>query len=114
MFAKFLTLQDVADHLRVSPNEPRLEQMLNAATFHAENFLNKRIFENVDDLNQALKLGLIRKDEGVVANDLIRQAVLLVVGEFFENRENSTRYDLTSVPLSMQVLLAPYRGGLGF
>lgn len=39
----------------------------------------------------------------------IRQAILLLVGHLYENREASTAAPMTEVPMAVDALLAPYR-----
>lgn len=43
----------------------------------------------------------------------IYQAILLMVGHLFENREDSTALQLRELPLGVKFLLSPYRIGMG-
>lgn len=54
----------------------------------------------------------IKADEiysGVVINDLIAAGILLILGQLFMNREDDSR----ALPRESQVLLMPYRVGMG-
>lgn len=71
-----------------------------AARRKAENFINRRLYENVvpeDD------------PDGVLIVDDVLLALMLLVGHWYENREDSSDISKTSIPFGFSSLLEPYR-----
>lgn len=75
-----------------------------AAREKAEKFMNMRLFdlevpENVEN--------------GMVINASVKLAIMLAVGHWYENREDSTALSLQTVPLGFHSILNDYRRGPG-
>ncbi|EFA4879816.1 phage gp6-like head-tail connector protein [Escherichia coli] len=71
-----------------------------AACRKAENFINRKLYEEAvpeDD------------PDGLLIADDILLALMLLVGHWYENRENSSDVSKTTIPFGFSVLLEPYR-----
>ncbi|TBN95996.1 phage gp6-like head-tail connector protein [Salmonella enterica subsp. salamae serovar 13,22:z:-] len=71
-----------------------------AACRKAENFINRKLYEDTvpeDD------------PEGLLIVDDILLALMLLVGHWYENRENSSDASKTTIPFGFSSLLEPYR-----
>ena len=75
-----------------------------AAKEKAEKFLNMQLFDSEvpDDV-----------DNGMVINASVKLAIMLAVGHWYENREDSTELNLSAIPLGFNSLLRDYRRGPG-
>lgn len=73
-----------------------------------------------DDARRQARVELIRELEearqmrdGIVINEDIKIAMLLMIGHLFKNREATVAGGMIEMPLGYQHLLWPYRVGLG-
>lgn len=120
-----MTQDQVQQHCRAdSSDDPLLALYLSAAADAAQQFLNRRIYDDDDALATAIEalpevpVNPLAEDEirfGIVANDSIRAAVLLMAGHLYRTREavQGTSDAHIEVPLGVHSLLWPYRRGIG-
>lgn len=74
-----------------------------AARKKAENLTNRKLFDSKADVPEADSYGLVIEDD-------ILLALLLLVGHWYENREQvSVGSTITSFPFGFESLLDPYR-----
>lgn len=71
-----------------------------AACRKAENFINRKLYE------ETVPEG---GPEGVLIADDVLLALMLLVGHWYENRENSSDVSKAPVPFGFSSLLEPYR-----
>ena len=83
-----------------------------AAEQYVQDFLNRRVFPDVDAMAAAVLDGSAGCDP-MVTNAAIRAAVLLMAGHLFRNREAVTAEAAKELPLGVTQLLWPHRVGLG-
>ena len=70
-----------------------------AACRKAENFINRHLYEEVPETDP----------DGLVIADDILLALMLLVGHWYENREESSDAAKTSIPFGFTSLIEPYR-----
>ncbi|CDK69182.1 head-tail connector protein [Klebsiella pneumoniae] len=70
-----------------------------AARRKAENFINRHLYEEVPETDP----------DGLVIADDILLALMLLVGHWYENREESSDAAKTSIPFGFTSLIEPYR-----
>jgi len=83
-----------------------------AAEQYVQDFLNRRVFPDVDAMAESVLDGSAGCDP-MVTNAAIRAAVLLMAGHLFRNREAVTAENAKELPLGVTQLLWPHRVGLG-
>ena len=89
-----------------------LKTYADAAEQYVQDFLNRRVFADVDSMAAAVLDGTAGCDPMVV-NPAIRAAVLLMAGHLYRNREAVTAENAKELPLGVTQLLWPHRCGLG-
>lgn len=95
-----VTLEQVKDHLRLSPSmtaqDNHLKLLISAARRSIERDIGKSIYATHPDVD---------------ASDLpvIREAVLLMVGHWYWNREAVTATTVKELPLGIEHLLWPFK-----
>jgi len=101
-------------HLRAEDDDVAdVELYLSAAEDSAAQFLNRKIFADQAALDEAVAEG-VAGDRPVLINPSIRAACLLILGNLFENREDTVVGTISSeLPFGSRSLLTPYRIGLG-
>jgi len=86
-----------------------LQVYLGAAEQHALDFLNRRVFAT----EQALDEAVVAETAGsapIVVNDAIRNAILLLCGHWYVNREDAVTGTIAQqVPMGAHELLRPHR-----
>lgn len=96
-----------------SADDAVLQVYLNAAEQHARAFLNRAVYETQDALDEAIEneaAGLAP----MVVNDAIRNAILLLCGHLYANREEVVAgVSVSRVPMGARELLLPYRNFAG-
>ncbi|HCM2949795.1 head-tail connector protein [Klebsiella pneumoniae] len=70
-----------------------------AARRKAESFINRHLYEEVPETDP----------DGLVIADDILLALMLLVGHWYENREESSDAAKTSIPFGFTSLIEPYR-----
>lgn len=118
---------DVAmQHLQAEEDDrPQVERKLSSAIVTAENFIDRRLFANVDDLQTVKEKALLAKkalgdDEvqlaqinrllrGIVIDPAIEIGILLILGDLYANRENTAIGGVYELPMGAKFHLEPYR-----
>ncbi|MGJ0626010.1 head-tail connector protein [Xenorhabdus bovienii] len=94
----FPTVEKLKQQCRIDSNHDAEDSLLNtyarAAIRRAENYLNRRLYEEVvPDADP----------DGLFVSDDVELAIMLTVGYWYENREAQT------LPAGFKALLEPYR-----
>lgn len=89
-----------------------MEQCVPAADEAAQSFLGRKVYATEEEVLDALQSGTAG-DKPMVANHAYRQAVLLLVGHLYRNREAVGTADMRELPMGAYFLLWPMRVGLG-
>ncbi len=71
-----------------------------AARRKAENFTNRTLYDESIPEGQS---------EGLLVSDDVMLAIMLAVGHWYENREDTADIQKVSIPLGFKALLEPYR-----
>ena len=61
----------------------------------------------------SIAAGTVWDTPPMVVNDLVRSAILLIVGHLYANREDVTTGAPVQLPTGARALIAPYRKGMG-
>lgn len=112
-----VSLEQALAHLREDAGvaDDLIGIYINAATQAAADNLDRQIFANDEEMQAAITAGTAG-DDPIVANDVIRAAILLTLGKLYAYREDVVAGTSTSVmelPGGAKALLFPYRTGLG-
>lgn len=115
----WLTLQQAVDHLRLddASMSPNLALYVAAACDSASQFLNRPVYETQQALDAAQQAAAVAGEvwnaNSMVANDTLRAAALLILGNLHEHREDVVEGSAAALPMGSQWLLQPYRVGMG-
>ncbi|MGJ3500341.1 head-tail connector protein [Piscirickettsia salmonis] len=98
-----IDLSLLKNHFRIDDNseDDYLEFILAAALQAAEDYLDRAIVNNTDDLEAI--------ENSVLINKSIEIAILMSAGHFYENRESTSTLTVKEVPMSTHFLLNPHR-----
>ncbi len=108
----YVTDLQVRNHLRIEADDD-VSVYVAAAEAFAQQFLNRNVYDDADSMAAAILDGSAG-DDPVVADDLIRAAVLLITGHLYANREDVvTGVSAAELPMNSLYLLQPYRRQLG-
>lgn len=110
MAINLVTLEQAKLHLRVigDDEDTDIQLKLNAATEMAVAFLDRAVYASQADMDAAIAAG----DPGpcpMVANDMVRAAVLLLLGDLYANREEVTSGHIVQLPTGSKACLLPMR-----
>ncbi|WP_263079232.1 head-tail connector protein [Endozoicomonas sp. Mp262] len=101
---QFLTLEQIKKQLRLDADDIEEDQELtlygSAAELAVQNHLNRHLYKDRvpdDDSN------------GLLVTENILMAMLLMVGQLYENREATSERTIKQVPLAYSYLLERYR-----
>jgi hypothetical protein len=98
-------------HLKVDGTDDGadIDLKTRAAEILAEQFLDRRVFESQSALDAAIADGSAGV-EPMVVNDLVRAAILLILGHLYRNRtDNVTGTIAVELPMNSRDLLRPFR-----
>ncbi|NPT36248.1 head-tail connector protein [Paraburkholderia xenovorans] len=117
MATEIITLEEALRHVHqdAGADDEKVQQCIDAAVLEASEFCNRQFFANEDDMNAAIAAGSAG-DKPMVANAIVKQAMLLFVGDFYAWRENTivgTSTGVMELPAGAYRLLFKYREGLG-
>lgn len=98
------TIEKLRAQCRVDADDSTEDELLmlyyDAACRKAENFINRKLYEdNVPDSDP---------DGVLIANDILL-ALMLLVGHWFNSREEASEVNKISIPFGFTSLLEPYR-----
>lgn len=111
MTAALVTLKQAKAHLRVVSDveDADIQLKLNAATEMAVSFLDRAVYATKADMDAAVSAG----DAGpcpMVATDMVRAGILLLLGDLYANREEViTGTIATQLPTGAKSCLLPLR-----
>lgn len=92
-----------------SDDDAVLQVYLGAAQQHARTFLNRALYETQEQLDEAVSNGTAGPSP-MVANDAIRNAILLLCGHWYAHREDEVTGTITQkIHTGAHELLLPYR-----
>ncbi|ELA6496121.1 phage gp6-like head-tail connector protein [Salmonella enterica] len=99
-----LTLDEMKQQCRIEPDFTEEDDLLNqigsAAQIRTETRINRKLYEEqVPDTDP----------EGLVLPDDVKQAMLLLVGYWYENRVAVNDFEQAEAPLGYNWLVDPYR-----
>ena len=110
-----ITPEQARAHLRIDSTDDAADLTLksSAAEIMATEFLNRTVYVDQAALDVAMLAGTAG-DAPMVVNDLVRAAILLILGHLHANREDVTTGAVgVEIPMGSRSLLAPYRIGMG-
>lgn len=110
-----LTPDQALAHLRADADQvdaQDLQLKLTAAELMACEYLGRSVYADQAALDAAMLAGTAG-DAPMVCNDLVRAAILLILGHLWANREDVTTGAPVELPNGSRSLLAPYRKGMG-
>ena len=99
-----ITLTEIKAQLRLDPDDTSEDS-------HLELLGRAAVAAVANDLNRNLYADQVPEDDstGLVITDNIRMAILLMVGQLYENREATSELTVKEVPLAYRYLLDSYR-----
>lgn len=111
---ELVTIDQVRAHCRAEPEDDTLLTLYaEAAEAQAQDFINRRVFKDIE----ALALAVLEDragDDPIVVTAAIKAAVLLTTGHLYRNREEVITGTIVSeMKEGARALLWPYRVGLG-
>lgn len=109
-----VTDAQVRSHLHMDDDATEgVSVYVGAAEAFAQQFLNRKVYEDADAMAAAVLDGLAG-DDPMVADDLIRAAILLITGHLYANREDVlTGVSVAEMPMNSLYLLQPHRRQMG-
>ena len=101
---QFLTKDQIKQQCRLDPDDTTDDAYLELIGAAAEQAVEAH-------LNRKLYTGAVPDDDanGLVMNNPVRMAMLLMVGQLYENREATSELTMKEVPLAYGYLLESYR-----
>lgn len=97
------TIEELKAHINLDHDEDNalLATYANAAKTTIESYLNRKLYnDSVPDSDS----------NGIVINDAIKVAILMLAGHWYDNREAVTiNGNASTLPLAYQMLINPYR-----
>lgn len=107
-----ITDEQARSHLRIDSDED-ISIYVRAAEQWAAEFLNRSIYATEAEMEDSILIDAAG-DNPLVANDLVRAAILLILGHLYANREEVVvGTSVTQIPMASQHLLQPYRVCMG-
>lgn len=107
-----VSLEEARRHLRVDDDDDDISLYLGAAEEAAIEFLNRRVYADADSLADAVLDGTAGESPMIV-NKSVKAAILLILGDLYKHRENSTSSAVNEVSTTAKNLLQPYREQMG-
>ncbi len=99
----FATIQEVKSQLRLDTEDTSEDELLqlylDASVELIETYLNRKVYESE----------IPEGSQGLIFTKKMKIAQLLIVGDWYKNRENSQEKSLTNIPLGVKELLLPNR-----
>ena len=85
-----------------------------AADERVASYLNRKIYANQNDMDDAVDSG-VAGDDPMVVNDSVKAAIMLLDGHLYANREAvvEAKIEMQELPMGVMFLLTPYRVGMG-
>lgn len=100
---EFVTIEEVKQQCYLDEQDISEDNYLNlltsAALKHVENYTNRVLY--VTDKPES--------ESALLWSDDIKMAVLLLIGHWYENRENSSDARVMDIPFGFHALVTPYK-----
>ena len=111
-----LTFDQALAHLRCEPDQAHPDDLalkISAVEILASEHLGRTVYADLPEMAAAVLDGTAG-DHPMVCNDLVRAAMLLMLGHLWANREDVVTGPIaTQLPSGARALLAPLRKGMG-
>lgn len=106
----YLDIDLVKQHLRVdhSDEDQLIESLKDSAESYCVAYLNREVFADQQALEQAILDGKVLRYP-IVIQPHHKQAMLLLIGDFYARREASANYVRSELPGPVEALLKPDR-----
>ncbi|HHR5857404.1 TPA: head-tail connector protein [Providencia alcalifaciens] len=103
-----LSLEVVKSHCNIDPeftdDDKILTIYIGSAVKYVENYTRRTLYENESSE------GYQNDPESLLLSDDVKNAMLLLIGQWYENREATNIGNITSaLPFATEALLQPYR-----
>ncbi|MDR0215621.1 MAG: head-tail connector protein [Comamonas sp.] len=111
MSVELVTLEQAKAHLRVTHDleDADIQLKLNAATEMAVTYLDRAVYADQDTMDVALASDTAGPFP-MVANDMVRAGILLLLGDLYANREETVTGTIaTQLPTGARACLRPLR-----
>ncbi len=99
-----ITLTDIKQQCRIDETDNSEDAMLTfylmAAKIAVSNHIDRKLFDSEKEKGDK---------DGVVIDEVLEMAMLLLVGHFYEHREATSDIQLHECPIGYEALLHPYR-----
>ena len=69
----------------------------------------KQVLQLIEESNQAVKYELTMQIRGIVVNPALEIGILLILGDLYANRENTTDKTANELPMGAKHHLQPFR-----
>ena len=106
-----ITLDQAKQHLRIigdDADDADLQLKINAATQMAVAYLDRAVYATQEDLDAATLAGTAGPCP-LVATDMVRAGILLLLGDLYANREEVTNTPVNQLPTGAKACLRPLR-----
>lgn len=99
----FPTVEQVKAHIRVEIDDEEddlIQEYIDDAISYIESYINQRVYENEVPPEES---------SGTIFNSSMRQAVYLIVGQWYRYREDTATSDMHPLSVGVKQLLDPIR-----
>lgn len=105
MTPQILTIEALKEQCRITWNydDDYILRLRTSALALIATEINRTIYFSEAELADA------NNSNGLLMNEAINQALALIVGHWYENRQAETSQSLTALPYGVEALLQPYR-----
>lgn len=106
MTNKFITIDEVKQQCYLDESDVSedlyLELLIKATIKHIENYTNRKLYLTEQEVPQGELNALIWSED-------IKIGALLLIGHFYENRENSSEKNVKDIPFGFHAMVSPYK-----
>ncbi|CAM0041600.1 head-tail adaptor Ad1 [Vibrio phage K394] len=106
MATEFVTLEEIRQQCYLDEFDMSEDRYLtligSAAIKHVQNYTNRVLYKSPDDVP-------VDSENALMWSDDIKMGVLLLIGHFYENRENSSSVKVHDIPFGFHAMIGPYK-----